>query len=464
MNFVIDYTPTKKQRLFHTTKADEVLYGGAAGGGKSKACVEDAFMRCMKWPNTHAYLFRRTYPELKDTLISEALSSIPNGLGRYNSTSHDYILPNGSVMHFRSCQRPADVYKYQGAQIHWLYIDELTHFDQSVYEYLRTRVRAVKALGIVPTVRCTSNPGGYGHGWVKNYFVDSGIPGEIHERRVFSQSLRKWQVRKIQYIPALATDNPYLSEDYIYELEQKPAKLRDALLFGKWDAFEGQVFTEWQNDPEHYGDRQNTHVIDEFDIPEYWTRYRSFDFGYTKPFSVGWWAVDEDGTLFRYRELYGCPKGQANVGVMWNPHQIAQTIRAIEEEAGEKHVIGIADPSIFDQSRGESVADQMAAEGIYFNPGSNNRIAGKMQVHYRLAFDQNGYARMYIFKTCKEFIRTLPTLAYSETYVEDIDTDGEDHIYDETRYMCMAMPIKAHPKPAAPRGIVTRYGERPFND
>ena len=162
MTYEIDYKPTRKQRMFHASRADEVLYGGAAGGGKSKACVMDAFMRCMKWPGSQAYLFRRTYPELRDTLIGEALSSIPSGLGRYNSSAHDYALPNGSALHFRSCPRPADVYKYQGAQIHWLYMDELTHFEQGVYDYLRTRVRAVKSLNIVPVVRATSNPGGAG--------------------------------------------------------------------------------------------------------------------------------------------------------------------------------------------------------------------------------------------------------------------------------------------------------------
>lgn len=464
MRFSIDYVPTPKQLMFHKSIADEVLYGGAAGGGKSKACVMDAFMRCMRWSGSHAYLFRRTYPELRDTLIGEALASIPNGLGHYNSSSHDYTLPNGSVMHFRACQRPADVYKYQGTQIHWLYVDELTHFEQGVYEYLRTRVRAVKSLGIVPVVRTTSNPGGAGHAWVKSYFVDAAPPGRMRTRIVESKQLGRQQVRTVQYIPALAIDNPYLSEDYIYELEQKPEKLRRALLEGNWDAFEGQVFTEFQDIPEHYGDRVGTHVIDPFDIPDHWKRYRSFDFGYTHPFSVGWWAVDEQGTLYRYRELYGCPKGQANVGVRWTPREIAARIREMESAAGEKHVIGIADPSIFDSSRGESVAEQMSQEGVYFQPGDNQRLAGKMQVHYRLAFNPDGSCGLYVFNTCREFIRTIPALAYDEMHVEDIDTDGEDHIYDETRYMCMARPIKARAVKPKPNGVVTSLGERPFDE
>ena len=332
----------------------------------------DAFMRCMRWPGSQAYLFRRTYPELRDTLIGEALSSIPSGLGRYNSSAHDYALPNGSALHFRSCPRPADVYKYQGAQIHWLYMDELTHFEQGVYDYLRTRVRAVKSLNIVPVVRATSNPGGAGHSWVKAYFVDAAPPGEMREKHVFSRQLGKEQVRTVQYIPALAIDNPYLSEDYIYELEQKPEKLRRALLEGNWDAFEGQVFTEFTDDPEHYGDRRRTHVIDPFEIPAHWRRYRSFDFGYSRQFSVGWWAVDEDGVLYRYRELYGCPPGHANEGVRWTPREIAARIRDMERAAGEARVMGIADPSIFDASRGESVAEQMSAEGVYFEPATTS--------------------------------------------------------------------------------------------
>lgn len=464
MTYNIDYQPTPKQRLFHSSRADEVLYGGAAGGGKSKACVMDAFMRCMRWPGSHAYLFRRTYPELRDTLIAEALASIPHGLGGYNSAAHDYALPGGSVMHFRACQRPDEVYKYQGTQIHWLYMDELTHFEQGVYDYLRTRVRAVKALGIVPVVRCTSNPGGAGHSWVKARFVDSAPPGQMHDVRVYSRALDRWQTRTLQYIPALATDNPFLSEDYIFELEQKPEKLRRALLEGHWDAFEGQVFEEWTDAPEHYGDRRYTHVCAPFEIPGHWHRYRSFDFGYTKPFSVGWWAVDEDGVLYRYRELYGCPPGHANEGVRWTPRRIARAIRETEAAAGEDGVLGVADPSIFDASRGQSVAEQMAEEGIYFEPGDNQRLAGKMQLHYRLAFDELGCAQMYIFSTCREFIRTLPALSYDERHVEDIDTDGEDHIYDETRYMCMARPIRARISAQQPRGLVDSLGAHPFDE
>ena len=463
MIHISQYEPTPKQRLFHSSRADELLYGGAAGGGKSRACVQDAFARCLRWPGSHAYMFRRTYPELRDTLISEALSIVPDQVGHYNASAHDMLFKNGSAMHFRACHRPDDVYKYQGSQIHWLYIDELTHFEQSVYEYLRTRVRAVKSLGLTPVVRCTSNPGGPGHSWVRAWFIDGGEPLKIRRRRVYSAALNAWQTRTVQYIPALATENPHLSRDYIFELEQKPEKLRRALLEGNWDAFEGQAFTEWSDDPAHYGDRRYTHVIDPFDIPAEWPRYRSFDFGYTRPFSVGWWAVDERGALYRYRELYGCPPGSANVGLRLTPCEIARRIRETERAAGEYRVTGVADPSIYDVSRGESVAEQMAREGVYFTPGDNNRLAGKMQLHYRLRFDGDGLPGLYVFNTCREFIRTLPALCYDRVRVEDVDTSGEDHIYDETRYMCMARPINARPAVERRTGIITALGERPFD-
>ena len=254
-----------------------------------------------------------------------------------------------------------------------------------------------------------------------------------------------------------------MSEDYIFELEQKPVKLREALLEGKWDAFEGQVYEEFADDPRHYADHRWTHVIDPFVIPAHWRRYRSFDFGYTRPFSIGWWAVDEEGTLYRYRELYGCPKGQANVGVKWTPGEIAEQIRAIESAAGETGVIGVADPSIWDASRGQSVAEQMMAKGVTFMPGDNARLAGKMQIHYRLAFDAHGYAGMYVCSNCREFIRTLPALSYDERRVEDIDTEGEDHIYDETRYMCMARPIAARASAPKPHELIDANGDAPFD-
>lgn len=302
----LDYTPTPKQALFHKSNADELLYGGAAGGGKSKACVMEALLLCLKNPGTHAYLFRRSYPELRDTLIAEALRSIPNVLGKYSDSKHDFVLKNGSALHFRYCAGLNDVTRYQGVEIHWLFIDELTHFEKGVYDYLKTRLRAPARLSIKPLVRCTSNPGGIGHGWVKALFIDGIEPFKISERRIYSSVLSKEEIRTIQYIPAYASDNPHITSDYIFELEQKPEKLRKALLLGQWDAFEGQVFTEWTDDPNRYALRTYTHVIAPFDIPASWRRYRSFDFGFSKPFSVGWWALDNDNRLYRYREYYGC--------------------------------------------------------------------------------------------------------------------------------------------------------------
>lgn len=433
------YRPTPKQRMFHESTAREILYGGAAGGGKSRAIVQDAFARCMTYPGFQAYLFRRTYPELEVTLIKEAKIIIPKELAKYNNGRHEFLFPNGSAMMFRHCEDEADKNHYYGAEIHGLYIDELTTFTQSMYDFLKSRLRAKKSLRIPTVVRCGSNPGNIGHGWVKQYFVDSAPYGHIHQETMFSDTLRREVSTTIQYIPATVKDNPHIGESYIVELERKPEALRKALLHGNWDAFEGQVFIEFKNDPKHYRDGLWTHVISPIEIPHHWPRYRTFDHGYTKPFAVGWYAMAPSGTAYKYREWYGS-NGEPNVGLMYNPVQIAIGIKEREQDEINNNIklIGLADPSIFDCSRGPSVAEQMRKEGIIFSPADNSRIAGKQALHTRLAFDKEGYPSIYFFTTCKDSIRTLPSLPYATTGdVEDIDTKAEDHIYDETRYFCM---------------------------
>lgn len=444
MEIHIDYKPTAKQMIFHTTTADVVLYGGAAGGGKSKAIVMDALSRCLRYPETHAYLLRRTYAELEDTLIKEAKASYPKELATYNVSRHEMTLTNGSQIHFRHCATISDMYNFQGAEIHWLYIDELTHFEKEIFEYLRTRLRAKRGLGIKPVVRCASNPGNIGHGWVKAMFVDAAPYMQLNTKMEYSATLKRSRAFTYQYIPALATDNPYITTDYIFELERKPKALREALLTGSWDSFDGQCFVEFVDDPAHYEDRINTHVIKPFDIPLSWPRYISFDHGYTKPFSVGWWACDPEGRLYRYKEWYGSD-GTPNKGLELTPKEIAKGILEREqyEIKNNLYIDGVADPAIFDRSRGDSVADMMQDIGVTMRPAERNRIAGKMQVHERLRFDEKGKPGMYIFSTCKDFIRTLPAIPYDQFNPEDIDTDSEDHQYDDCRYMCMARPIAA---------------------
>lgn len=453
----IPYKPTKKQAIFHATNANEVVYGGAAGGGKTKALIMDALFRCLKYPGTTAVVFRRTYQELEDTDIKEANASYPKAIAKYNAGRHEFTLKNGSKILFRHCENEADRFNYSGIEIQFLYFDELTSFEQTIYDFLKTRMRAKKSLGVVPIVRSATNPGNIGHGWVKKMFVDAGPYMSIQTQEIYSEALHKTKKVRTQYIPALAMENPFITEDYIFELEQKPEALRNALLNGDWDSFEGQVFTEFTNKPEHYIDRIGTHVIEPFEIPLWWKRYVSFDHGYSRPFSVGFWAIDEEGRAYRYKEWYGCLPRQANVGVKITPREIAEGIVALEKDERDNnlYIDHIADPAIFDRSRGDSVADQMRPEkdrpGVIFRPGDNTRLAGKMQLHERLRFREDGRPMLYVFNTCVDWIRTVPNLPYSQTKPEDVDTNAEDHAYDETKYFLQAHPLAVEkakkPKP-----------------
>ena len=453
---VIDYQPTPKQTLFHATDANEVLYGGAAGGGKSKAIVMDALARCLRYPQTHAYIFRRTYSELEDTVIKEAKQSYPKSIAQYNVSRHEMKLYNGSVIHFRHCASVSSMYNYAGAEIHWLYFDELTSFEREIYDFIKTRLRAKKTLGIVPVVRSSSNPGNIGHGWVKERFVDAGPYLEKIVRMEKSPTLHRSKKFVTQYIPSLALENPYITEDYIFELERKPKALREALLNGNWDAFEGQVFPEFTDDAQHYADRTHTHVVAPFDIPLWWPRYMGFDHGYSAPFSVGWYACDPQGRLYRYREWYGFD-GTPNKGIRITPKEIARGILDREKDESNENlsIERIADPAIFDQSRGDSVADQMRdtgdGRGVYFRRGDHTRLAGKMQIHERLRFREDDRPMFYVFSTCRQFLRTFPALPYDPVKPEDVDSAAEDHIYDECRYVCMARPIASEGMPTHKR-------------
>ena len=308
-------------------------------------------------------------------------------------------------------------------------------------------------------MRATANPGGIGHGWVKDRFVTAAVPmttiWETYEVRKPDGTTAEMKRDRI-FVPSTVFDNQALLDNdpnYLANLAMLPEAEKNALLYGSWDSFDGQVFREWRNDPDHYDDQRWTHVINPFPIPVHWRIYRGFDFGYAKPFSVGWYAADPDGRLYRIKEYYGCT-GTPNTGIKLNPAEIAAEIKRIEDEDQTlrgRNVIGIADPSIFDESRGESIAAMMerSPHFVYWSGGDNTRIAGKMQFHYRLAFDAEGLPMFQTFHTCKHFIRTIPALVYDDKHVEDIDTDQEDHIYDECRYVLMENPIapRKHEEP-----------------
>ena len=434
--------PNPKQRLFFRARERHVAYGGARGGGKSWAVRVKAVLLCLRWPGIRVLILRKTYRELINNHIEPLLTLLPASLARYNKTEKGFRFAGGSTIWFGYCSSDTDLDQYQGAEYDVVFFDEATQFKEDWIRKINLAVRQPN--GLPKRSYYTCNPGGVGHGYIKRLFID----------RRYEEGEDPADYR---FIPALVTDNTALMQtqpEYLRNLRSLPPKLRKAWLEGSWDLFEGQFFEEFRDDPSHYDDRQYTHVIRPFRIPEGWKCYRSFDWGYNKPFSCGWWAVDHDGVAYRIAELYGCT-GTPNEGVRQTPEQVFTAIARTEKEHPQlkgRRIIGVADPSIWACQTGKSIASTAAEQGVFFTPGDNKRIPGWLQLHYRLSFDSNGFPRMYIFSDCRDFIRTLPQLRYDPLRPEDLDTEGEDHIADETRYFCMARPI-APRRTAAPGAV-----------
>lgn len=422
----------EKQKLFLESEKKYIGYGGARGGGKSWAVRTKSKLLCLNYDGIKVLIVRRSYPELTANHI-DVLRVELAGIAKYNKQEKMFTFGNGSTISFRYCAKDSDLDNFQGSEYDCIFLDEATQLSEHQFEVLRACLRGVN--NFPKRMYLTCNPGGQGHAWVKRLFID----------RRFKETENP---DDYVFIQAKVKDNKPLMEnqpDYVQQLEGLTGKLKKAWLDGDWNIFEGQFFEDFVDNPNHYEDRQYTNVIKGFEPPADWKIYRSYDFGYSDPFSCGWWAVDYDGRLYRILELYGCVKNEPDTGVKWTPEEQFAEISRIEHEhpwLKGKVIHGVADPSIWDGSKGVSTADVAKRYGIYFTPGVNARIPGWMQMHYRFAFDENGYPMMYVFNSCKHFIRTIPTLIYSETKPEDLDTELEDHIADETRYMCMARPIK----------------------
>lgn len=424
---VIRPTPKQKEFLRAVKQNIYTLYGGAAGGGKSYILRWGLVWLLIDWfvqtgiKGIRVGLFCEDYPSLDDRQISKIKMEFPEWLGSYKESNHEFTLNNelgGGVICFRNLDNPS---KYLSSEFAAIAIDELTLNSRDVFDFLRMRLRWT---GISDTkLIAATNPGGKGHMWVKDLFID----------RNFTKEMQPF-ANKIAYIQARASDNPHLSQNYIDALNTLPEKLRKAYLEGDWNIFEGQVFTEF---------RTEKHVIEPFEVPHHWQRYRSMDWGYTKPYAVYSYAVDYDDVLYITGEYYGCKPGMPDTGTQETAREVAQKIEHLKDYQG------VADPAIWQRTGhdGPTIAEIFATEGVYWVRADNDRLAGLMQVHQRLK-----EGKLKIFSNCVHLIRTLPALTYDKIKVEDVDTKQEDHAYDAVRYMCMARPVKSV-KP-----------EKPFND
>lgn len=418
---------------------DELFYGGERGGGKSDFQLgyqEDGALRYREaW---RGIMFRKTYAELEE-LQARAVQIFP-GEGAVFKTqpSADYPFsncwywPSGATVKMRYIENERDYGRYHGHQYTGLSFDEVTEYasPNGVLKMLST-LRS--ASGVPCTVRLTGNPGGIGHIWVKSRYIDT-VPPLTPYTDPDSGFTR-------MFVPSKTSDNKILlSKDPNYRKRIAAATggneaLRKAWLDGDWDIVAGAFFETFS---------RKRHVIKPFTIPKNWIRFRSFDWGSAKPFSVGWWAVADGsneyprGALIRYREWYGCADSvnKPNVGLKLTAEEVAAGIKSRETEQVS---YGVADPSCWKVDGGPSIAERMTGKGVIFRKADNSRINGWDQVRSRLA-GIDGQPMIYCFDTCADSVRTIPMMQHDKDKLEDIDTEMEDHAADEWRYACMSRP------------------------
>jgi len=428
------------QRALIACPVFEVFFGGARGGGKTDGVLGD-FVEHADAYGEHAIglMIRRQRTELIETIERSRQIYIPLGW-QYHEQDKMWRAPNGARLRFAYLERDADAEGYQGHSYTRVYIEEIGNFPNPA-PILKLMATLRSGAGVPVGFRATGNPGGPGHQWVRSRYIDPAPLGW----RVIKDSIS--ELERV-YIPSRVSDNHFLGPDYVQKLKAAGSKeLVRAWLEGDWDVIEGAFFDCWE---------ASRHVVRPFTIPKDWPRIRSMDWGSAKPFSVGWWAVVSDdyshdgkvlprGCLVRYREWYGA--SGPNLGLKLTAEAVGAGI--IEREADEKIADSVLDPSAFAEDGGPSIAERitLGSNGkIHFRPADNKRVpqrgamGGWDQVRARLKGDADGRPMLVMFSTCVDSIRTIPVLQHDPIRAEDLDTDGEDHAADETRYACMSRP------------------------
>ena len=405
------------QEDFLAAGETDVLYGGAAGGGKSYAMLVDP-LRYAHRSAHRGLILRRSMPELRE-LIDKSRELYPKAFQgcKYREVEKLWTFPSGAKIEFGFLERDADVYRYQGQAYSWIGFDEITHLPtEFAWNYLASRLRTTDP-DIVPYMRCTANPGGVGATWVKKRYIDPIPPNESFEG---ADGLTR------KFIPARLQDNPFLASDGRYErmLKALPPTQRQQLLEGNWDVSEGAAFTEFT---------PVLHVVTPFEIPINWERVKGIDYGYASESACVWGAIDpEDGTLIIYRELYR--KGLLGT-------ELAEMLTNMEIE-DPFSVAGVLDTACWSRTgtTGPTVGETLLRAGHKLRRADKNRVQGKIQIHEYLKVTQSGRPRLQIFNTCPNLIRELQSIPLDKSNPEDVNTHAPDHAYDALRYLIMSRP------------------------
>ena len=427
------------QTSFLAAAERECLYGGAAGGGKSYAMLVDP-LRYMAHPQFSGLLLRKTTEELRELIwkSQELYPKVYPGI-KWSERKMQWTAPSGARLWLSYLDRDEDVLRYQGLSFSWIGMDELTQWQTPfAWNYLRSRLRST-APDLPIFMRATTNPGGVGHAWVKKMFIDPAVFGDAFD----ATDIEKGEVLRYpaghtkagqalfqrRFIPARLADNPYLSEqgDYEANLLSLPEHQRRQLLEGSWDISEGAAFTEFD---------RNVHVVEPYEIPKTWTKFRACDYGYGSYSAVLWFAVTPDEQLVVYRELYVSKVLAAD---------LADMVIDLEQDDGNVKY-GVLDSSCWHKrgDTGPSLAEQMISRGCRWRPSdrsAGSRVAGKNEVHRRLKVDDDTFeSQIVFFSNLTNLISQLPILPIDKKNPEDVDTKAEDHIYDALRYGIMSRP------------------------